>query len=62
MSGNVDGNRLGMGGNAQNRRVCAQELTLGSPRVMGEWDGHGTRPGGGGGIGGQLMEGGGSPR
>ena len=51
-----------MGGNAQNRRVCAQELTLGSPRVMGEWDGHGTRPGGGGGIGGQLMEGGGSPR
>src|SRR5260370_9926264 len=61
MSGNVDGNRLGMGGNAQNRRVHAQESTLGSPREMGEWDGHGKRPVGGGGIGCQLVEGAASP-
>src|SRR5258708_21388658 len=56
MSGNVDGNRLGMGGNAQNRHVCARESTLGTPRGMGGGDGHGTRQRREGGLGGQLME------
>src|SRR5258708_13785658 len=65
MSGNVNGNRLGMGGNAQNRCVRVRESTLGSPRVMGEWDGHGKpQESRWRGIGrcGQLMEGDGSPR
>src|SRR5258708_36398382 len=61
----VDRNQPGSGwmGPQSGAHVCVhmRESTLGSPRVMGEWDGNGTRPGGGGGVCQSNMEGGGSP-
>src|SRR5258708_1048522 len=62
MSGNGNGNQLAMGGKAQNRKVCAREWTLGPPRGRVWWEGHRTRPEGGGGVGGGVREGGGGGR